>query len=148
MNEENEFRFKKNIRDFLNNLNKQFDKQKKINKKLKNVLINRKFKFKFKLRFNKINNNNKKITYIKLKNNVQNNSINFEMFLNNVIIIWQFHDFNDLSNNIKLDWSRRVEISTRCRNLDSIRCRIDAKKWNQKLFRIEIFDSKHRIKLK
>ena len=87
MNEKNEFRFKKNIYDFLNNLNKQFDEQKKIDKKLKNVLINRKFKFKFKLRFDKINNNNKKITYIKLKNNVQNNNINFEMFLNNVIII-------------------------------------------------------------
>ena len=69
MNEKNKFRFKKNIRDFLNNLNKQFNEQKKINKKLKNVLINYKFKFKFKLRFNKINNNNKKITYMKLKNN-------------------------------------------------------------------------------
>ena len=87
INEKNEFRFKKNIRDFLNNLNKQFDKQKKINKKLKNVLINRKFKFKFKLRFDKINNNNKRITYMKLKNNAQNSSINFEVFLNNVIII-------------------------------------------------------------
>ena len=29
MNEKNEFRFKKNIYDFLNNLNKQFDEQKK-----------------------------------------------------------------------------------------------------------------------
>ena len=101
MNEKNKFRFKKNIRDFLNNLNKQFDEQKKIDKKLKNVLINRKFKFKFKLRFDKINNSNKRIIYMKLKNNVQNSSINFEMFLNNVIIIWQLHDFDDSSNNIK-----------------------------------------------
>ena len=87
MNEKDEFRFKENTRDFLNSLNKQFDKQKKIDKKLKNVLINRKFKFKFKLRFDKINNSNKKITYIKLKNNAQSNNINFEVFLNNVIII-------------------------------------------------------------
>ena len=87
MIEEDEFRFRENIRDFLNNLNKQFDKQKRIDKKLRNVLINRKFKFKFKLRFDRINNSNKRITYMKLKNNAQDSSINFEMFLNDVIII-------------------------------------------------------------
>ena len=87
VNEEDESRFKENTRDFLNSLNRQFDEQKKTDKKLKNVLINRKSKFKFKLRFDKINDSNKRTTCMKLKNNAQNSSINSEVFLNNVIII-------------------------------------------------------------
>ena len=101
MNEEDESRFKENTRDFLNSLNRQFDEQKKTDKKLKNVLINRKSKFKFKLRFDKINDSNKRTTCMKLKNNAQNSSINSEVFLNNVIIIWQSHNFDDSPNNIK-----------------------------------------------
>ena len=87
MNEEDESRSKENTRDSLDSLNRQFDEQKKTGKELKNVLVNRKSKSKSRLRFDKVNDSNKRTTYMKLEDNVQDSSINPEVSLNNVTII-------------------------------------------------------------
>ena len=101
VNEEDESRFRENTRDSIDSLDRQFDEQERTDKELRNVLVNRKFRSKSRLRFDKVNDSNKRTTYMELEDNAQGSSINPEASLDNVTIIWQPHGFDDPPDNTK-----------------------------------------------